>query len=221
MGERGLDPAEIRRRNLIPASEMPRPMGMPYRDGAEMVYDSGDFPGQLEQALEAFGYDELRARQAAWREKGRLVGVGISSYVEGSGFGPYEGAIVRLDQRGNIHVATGAKPHGQGLETTLSQVCADEFGVTPDRVTVTTGDTALIQYGIGTFASRSAVTAGTAVGIAAQRLRTKVLAVAGELLEASPTDLVLTADGVAPRDVGEPSVSFEEIHAAAAPGPTE
>jgi carbon-monoxide dehydrogenase large subunit len=216
--DRGLDPAEIRRRNLIRPDEMPRAMGMPYRDGKEMVYDSGDFPAQLEQALEAFGYDELRAQQAAWRAEGRLVGVGISSYVEGSGFGPFEGAVVRLDQQGNVHVVTGAKPHGQGLETTLAQVCADEFGVPFDRVTVTTGDTALIQYGIGTFASRSAVTAGTAVGVAAGRLRTKVLAVAAELLEASPADLELTTDGVAARDVGH-GVSYEEIHAAAAPGP--
>lgn len=217
--ERGLDPADVRRRNLIPAGEMPRPMGMPYRDGAEMVYDSGDYPAQLEQALEAFGYDELRARQAEWRAEGRYVGVGISSYVEGSGFGPYEGAIVRLDQRGNLHVVTGAKPHGQGLETTLAQVCADEFGLAPDRVTVTSGDTSQIQFGIGTFASRSAVTAGSAVGIAAGRLREKVLAVAGELLEASVDDLELLEDGVASRDVHARAVSFAEIHAAATPGP--
>jgi len=217
--ERGLDPAEVRRRNLIPAEEMPRPMGMPYRDGAEMVYDSGDYPAQLEQALEAIGYDEIRAGQAQWRAEGRLVGVGISSYVEGSGFGPYEGAIVRLDQRGNLHVVTGAKPHGQGLETTLAQVCADEFGLPPDRVTVTAGDTSRIQFGVGTFASRSAVTAGSAVGIAAGRLREKVLAVAGELLEASVDDLEILEDGVGPRDVHAPAVSFGEIHAAAAPGP--
>jgi carbon-monoxide dehydrogenase large subunit len=216
--ERGLDPAEVRRRNLIRPEEMPRRMRMPYRDGAEMVYDGGDYPAQLEQALEAFGYDELRARQAELRAQGRLVGVGISSYVEGSGFGPHEGAIVRLDQRGNAHVVTGAKPHGQGLETTLAQVCADELGLDPDRVTVTAGDTSLIQYGIGTFASRSAVTAGTAVGVASQRLRAKVLAVAGELLEASPDDLELVEEGVAARDVGR-AVSWEEVHAAAAPGP--
>lgn len=217
--ERGLDPAEVRRRNLIPAEEMPRPMGMPYRDGQEMVYDSGDYPAQLEQALEAIDYDELRAEQARWRAEGRLVGVGISSYVEGSGFGPYEGAIVRLDQRGHLHVVTGAKPHGQGLETTLAQVCADEFGLPPERVSVTSGDTSQIQFGVGTFASRSAVTAGSAVGIAAGRLREKVLAVAGELLEASVDDLELVADGVASRDVHERAVSFGEIHAAATPGP--
>ena len=217
--ERGLDPAEVRRRNLIPASELPRGMGMPYRDGAEMVYDTGDYPAQLEQALEAFGYDDFRASQERWRAEGRLVGIGISSYVEGSGFGPHEGAVVRLDQHGNVHVVTGAKPHGQSLETTLAQVCADEFGVHPDRVTVTSGDTSAIQYGVGTFASRSAVTAGSAVGVAAGRLREKVLAVAGELLEANPADLELRADGVAPRDVSERIVSYEEVYAAAAPGP--
>jgi len=216
--ERGLDPADVRRRNVIPGEEMPRPMRMPYRDGAEMVYDSGDYSAQLEQALAAFGYDDLRARQEEWRAEGRFVGVGISSYVEGSGFGPYEGAIVRLDQQGNLHVVTGAKPHGQGLETTLAQMCADEFGLSPDRVTVTSGDTSLIQFGVGTFASRSAVTAGSAVGIASGRLREKVLAVAGELLEASAGDLEIVADGVASRDVPSQSVSFAEIHAAATPG---
>ena len=192
---------------------------MPYRDGSEMVYDSGDYPAQLEQALEAFGYDELRARQADWRAEGRYVGVGISSYVEGSGFGPYEGAIVRLDQRGNVHVVTGAKPHGQGLETTLAQVCADEFGLPPDRITVTSGDTSMLPFGIGTFASRSAVTAGSAVGVASGRLRDKVLTVAGELLEASAADLEIVEDGVASRDVPDQSITFAEIHAAASPGP--
>ena len=213
-----LDPAEVRRRNLIPADEIPRPMGMPYRDGAEMVYDSGDFPAQLEQALEEFGYGEWRERQAAARAEGRRVGIGISSYVEGSGFGPHEGAIVRIDPSGNVRVVTGAKPHGQGLETTLAQVCADELGVDVDRVTVSSGDTASIQYGIGTFASRSAVTAGTAVGIASDRLREKVLAVAGVLLDALPDELEFTGDAVSVR--GEDRrVSIAEVAAAAAPGP--
>jgi len=214
----GLDPALVRRRNLIPPQEIPRPMGMPYRDGAEMVYDSGDFPAQLEQVLEAFGYDEWRRRQAEWLSQGRRLGIGISSYVEGSGFGPHEGAIVRLDPGGRVHVVTGAKPHGQGLETTLAQVCADELGVEVERVTVSSGDTSRIQYGIGTFASRSAVTAGTAVGIAAQRLREKVLAVAGVLLDALPDELELADDGVVVR--GETrGVTFAEVAAAAAPGP--
>ena len=217
--ERRLDPAEVRRRNLIAPEEMPRRMGMPYRDGAEMVYDSGDFPAQLEQALRAFGYDGWRAQQAEWREQGRRVGIGIASYVEGSGSGPYESAKVRLDPAGNVRVVTGAKPHGQGLETTLAQICADELGVDFDRVTVTAGDTSLIAYGVGTFASRSAVTAGSAVGIAAQHLRRKVLAVAGELLETDPEDLDLGDGRVTVRGAPERGVTIAEIAAAAAPGP--
>lgn len=214
----GLDPVDVRRRNLISAEEIPRPMGMPYRDGAEMVYDSGDFPAQLEQALAAFGYDEWRERQAAYDLPGRRLGIGISSYVEGSGFGPHEGALVRLDPGGNVRVVTGAKPHGQGLETTLAQVCADELGVDVDRVWVTSGDTGAIQYGIGTFASRSAVTAGTAVGIASQRLREKVLAVAGALLESDPADIELAGGDVFVRGA-ERSISLAEVALAAAPGP--
>ncbi|HET6549957.1 MAG TPA: xanthine dehydrogenase family protein molybdopterin-binding subunit [Solirubrobacter sp.] len=217
--DRGLDPAEVRRRNLIQTDELPRRMGMPYRDGAEMVYDSGDFTAQFEQALDAFGYDDLRARQAALREQGRHVGIGIASYVEGSGFGPHEGAVIRLDPAGNVHVITGAKPHGQGLETTLAQICADELGIPFDRITVTAGDTSQIAYGIGTFASRSAVTAGGAVGIASQRLRTKVLAIAGELLEASPEDLELGDGRVTVRGAASSFVTIPDIAAAAAPGP--
>ncbi|HZQ65212.1 MAG TPA: xanthine dehydrogenase family protein molybdopterin-binding subunit [Gaiellaceae bacterium] len=214
----GLDPADVRRRNMIPAEEIPRPMGMPYRDGAEMVYDSGDFPAQLEQALEAFDYDGWREQQTLWRAQGRRVGIGISSYVEGSGFGPHEGAVVRLDPAGNVRVVTGAKPHGQGLETTLAQICADELGVDVERVTVASGDTGLIQYGIGTFASRSAVTAGSAVGIAARRLREKVLAVAGVLLDADPDELDLAGDEVVVRGEAR-AVSLAEVAHAAAPGP--
>jgi carbon-monoxide dehydrogenase large subunit len=213
----GLDPADVRRRNLIPAVEIPRPMGMPYRDGAEMVYDSGDFPAQLDQALTAFGYEEWRERQAAYDAPGRKLGIGISSYVEGSGYGPHEGAIVRLDVRGNVRVVTGAKPHGQGLETTLAQICADELGVDVELVTVSSGDTSAIQYGIGTFASRSAVTAGSAVGIASQRLREKVFEVAGVLLDSDPGDLDL-ADGEISARGGE-RVSLAEVAEAAAPGP--
>jgi carbon-monoxide dehydrogenase large subunit len=193
-------------------------MGMPYRDGSEMIYDSGDFPTQLEQALEAFGYDEWRERQAESVARGRRLGIGIASYVEGSGFGPHEGAIVRLDPMGNARVVTGAKPHGQGLETTLAQVCADELGVDVDRVTVTSGDTSAIQYGIGTFASRSAVTAGTAVGIASQRLREKVLAVAAVLLDADPADLEVV-DGEVVVNGDDARVTLAEVAAAAAPGP--
>jgi carbon-monoxide dehydrogenase large subunit len=217
--ERGLDPVEVRRRNLIPAEAMPYPMGIPYRDGVDVVYDRADFPGQLERACELFGYRELRARQAALRAEGRRVGVGVSSYVEGSGYGPHEGAVVRVDATGHVLVVTGAKPHGQGLETTLAQVCADQLGVHPDQVTVRAGDTAMIAHGIGTFASRSAVTAGSAVGLAARAVRAKALEVAAGLLEADPDDLELADGRVFPRGAPGGGVTLAEVAAAAVPGP--
>ncbi len=214
-----LDAVEVRRRNLIPAEAMPYRMGMPYRDGIDITYDGGDYPGQLDRALELFGYKELRERQRELRDQGRRIGVGVSSYVEGSGYGPHEGAIVRVDASGRVTVFTGAKPHGQGLETTLAQVCADQLGVHPDQVTVKAGDTSLIQYGIGTFASRSAVTAGTAVGVAAIEVRRKALAIAAELLEADASDLEL-ADGRAYlKGAPERGRTLAELAAAAAPGP--
>jgi carbon-monoxide dehydrogenase large subunit len=216
--ETGLDPVECRRRNLITPDEMPFDAGMPYRDGVDIVYDRGDFPAQLDQALQMFGYDAFRREQEQARREGRRIGVGVSGYMEGSGFGPYEGAIVRVDSTGHVSVYTGANPHGQGLETTLAQVCADQLGVRPEDVTVRSGDTGLIPYGIGTFASRSAVTAGTAVGTAAGIVREKVLALASELLEAAPGDLDLQ-DGVVTVS-GAPSrrLTLREVAMAAAPG---
>jgi aerobic carbon-monoxide dehydrogenase large subunit len=218
-GELGLDPIDVRRRNLIRPEQMPYPMGIPYRDGVDIVYDAADFPEQLEAALRLFGYEEFRAQQQEARRAGRRLGVGVSSYVEGSGYGPFEGAVVRIDARGHVTVHTGAKPHGQGLETTLAQVCADQLGVPFEDVSVRGGDTATIAHGIGTFASRSAVTAGSAVGIAAQRLRSKVLTVAGEVLETDPSDLELTDGVVVARGAPERRLTLAEVARAARPGP--
>lgn len=217
--ELGLDPIDVRRRNLIRPEQMPYAMGMPYRDGVDIVYDRADFPAQLDEALELFGHEEFRARQEEGRERGRRLGVGVSSYVEGSGYGPHEGAVIRIDGSGHVRVDTGARPHGQGLETTLSQICADQLGVRPEDVTVRGGDTATIVHGIGTFASRSAVTAGSAVGVAAQRLREKVLAVAGEVLETDPSDLELADGRVVARGSPERSLTLGEVAQAAQPGP--
>lgn len=214
-----MDPVEVRRRNLIRLEQMPYSMGMPYRDGVEMVYDRCDYSAQLDEALELFGYEEFRQMQEEARKEGRRLGVGVSSYVEGSGYGPYEGASIRVDQRGHVTVRTGANPHGQSLETTLAQICADQLGVTPDDVTVRAGDTAMIAHGIGTFASRSAVTAGSAVGIASQLLREKVLAIAGEMLETHPSDLDMSEGRITARGVPEKSVTLAEVARAAVPGP--
>ena len=176
-----LDPADVRRVNLIPADAMPFDTGVPYRDGKPSVYDSGDFPAQLEMALEAIGYQEFRARQARLRAEGRHVGIGIAAHMEGTGFGPPESAIVRVDGSGAVTILSGSNNHGQSHETTLAQVCADALGVDIDMISLRDGDTALIRQGGGTFASRTAVTGSMAVARAARKLREKAIEIAARL----------------------------------------
>jgi carbon-monoxide dehydrogenase large subunit len=192
----GLDPADIRRRNYIRADELPWDLGMPYRDGNPLVYDTGDFPAALEAALEAAGYREFRATQPGLRERGIYRGIGISGYVEGTAIGPYESATVKVDLAGRITVATGAVSSGQGHETSFAQVAADVLGVPLDWVTVIGGDTAAVPFGVGTFASRSAVTAGSSIFDAAGQVRAKLVKAAAALLEAAPDDVEI-ADGQA------------------------
>src|SRR5438552_4714761 len=158
-----MDPAEIRRCNYIRADELPYDLRMPYRDGNPLVYDTGDFPAALEGALAAAGYDEFRKEQELLRAAGVYRGIGISGYVEGTAIGPFEGATVKLDLHGRVVVATGAVSSGQGHETSFAQIAADALGVPLDWVTVVGGDTAAVPFGIGTFASRSAVTAGSPI----------------------------------------------------------
>jgi carbon-monoxide dehydrogenase large subunit len=217
----GIDPLELRRRNLVQASEMPYDTGLLYRDGAPLVYDSGDFPAALEAAAEAVDYEGFRRRQASLRQRGVHRGIGFAAYVEGTGIGPYEGAVVRLDAGGRALVCTGAAPQGQGHETTLAQVCAERLGVRPDDVTVVTGDTAFIAQGVGTFASRSAVVAGNAVAAASEQVRRRVLARAARLLEASEADLVAEDGRISVRGAPGRGVSFAEACRGAAPGELE
>src|SRR5213593_2526217 len=184
-----LDPADLRRRNYIRADELPYDFGMPYRDGNPLVYDTGDFPAALEQALAAAGYKEFRSEQGRLRAQGVYRGIGISGYVEGTAIGPFEGATVKLDLHGRVVVATGAVNSGQGHETSFAQVAADALGVPLDWVTVSGGDTAAVPFGIGTFASRSAVTAGNSIADACHQIRTKLARAAATLLEAAPEDV--------------------------------
>src|SRR2546426_9859990 len=184
--ELGMDPAEVRRRNYIRPDELPYDFGMPYRDGNPLVYDTGDFPLALEKALEAAGYRQFRAEQAGLRAQGVYRGVGISGYVEGTAIGPFEGATVKLDLAGRVLVATGAINSGQGHETSFAQIAADALGVPLEWVTVVGGDTAAVPFGVGTFASRSAVTAGSALADACREVRTKLVRAAAVLLEAGP-----------------------------------
>jgi carbon-monoxide dehydrogenase large subunit len=186
-----LDRAEVRRRNLVTAEMMPHTSPLKTRSGAAVTLDSGDFPRCMQMALDAVDYAGFPARQAKARAEGRHLGLGIGNGVKGTGRGPFESGIVRIGRSGRISVYTGAMPMGQGIKTALAQICAEQFNVPPDEVTVMAGDTSIIPYGQGGFASRQTITAGSAVHMAAVAVREKTLAVAAHLLEAGVQDLEL------------------------------
>jgi carbon-monoxide dehydrogenase large subunit len=215
----GLEPAEVRRRNMIRAEEMPYRVGIPYRDGEPIVYDSGDYPAALQKALDAVGgIEAFRQRQQQARAEGRHLGLGIGYYIEGTGVGPFESAFLRVDPTGKIYVSCGAAPQGQGMETIFSQVIADLWKVAPDDVVLSFADTAAIAIGFGTMASRSTVTASAAMHIASGRLRDKVFAIAAHLLECAPADLELREGGVGVVGVPGAQVSLAKVAQAARPG---
>jgi aerobic carbon-monoxide dehydrogenase large subunit len=206
-----LDPAEVRRRNLVPPDRMPYAVGLIARDGSPVTYDSGDYPACQAKALEGAAYADFPARQTRARAEGRAVGIGIANYVEGTGLGPFEGATVRVMPSGKVFLVTGAAPQGQGHRTTLAQICADHLGVRPQDVTVVMADTAAIPMGIGTFASRIAVNAGSSVHVAACAVREKILRLAAHMLEAAEADLELEAGRVVVRGAPGRSVTFGQM----------
>jgi carbon-monoxide dehydrogenase large subunit len=214
-----LDPVEVRLRNMVPPEKIPYAVGLPYRDGMPVVYDSGDYPAALRQAVDALGgLAAFRREQAqAWRQ-GRFLGLGIGCYVEGTGAGPFEGATVRIDPSGAIYVATGACAQGQGHETVFAQVAADAWGVDPDQVTVVVSDTAAIAMGYGTIASRSAVNSSAAIMLASEELRQKVTAIAGHVLECAVEDLQWRDGGVEVLGVPAMRMTLKEVAQAARPG---
>jgi carbon-monoxide dehydrogenase large subunit len=215
----GLEPAELRRRNMIRADEMPYRVGIPYRDGEPIVYDSGDYPGALDKALNAVGgIEKFRQRQSDARCEGRFLGLGIGFYIEGTGVGPFESALVRIDPTGKVFISGGAAPQGQGMETIFAQVAADLWKVTPDDVVVSLADTASIAIGFGTMASRSTVTQSAAMFHASERLREKVFSIAANLLECAPADLELRDGGVGVVGVPATTLSLARIARAAMPG---
>jgi carbon-monoxide dehydrogenase large subunit len=215
----GLETAEVRRRNMILPEEMPYPAGILYRDGEPIVYDSGDYPAGLRQALEAIGgVDAFRRRQREMRAQGLYFGLGIGCYVEGTGVGPFEGATVRIDPSGKVYVSSGACSQGQGMETIFAQVVADTWRVDPEDVVISLADTAGIPAGSGTFASRSTVTLSAAIHHASARLREKAFAIAANLLECAPADLELRDGGVGVVGVPGATVSLARLAHAARPG---
>jgi len=209
--ELDLDRVEVRRRNLIPADAMPYDTRIKTRDGAIMTYDSGDYPAALDSALERAGYAGFETRRAAARAEGRHIGIGVANYVEGTGRGPFESAIVRVKPSGRIVVYTGATDQGQGLKTALAQVCAEQMGTAIEDIDVITGDTGHVSLGLGAFASRQAVTAGSSVHVASMEVRNKALKVAAHMLEAAEEDLEIADGKISVRGVSDMSVSLGDV----------
>ncbi|HYZ30833.1 MAG TPA: molybdopterin cofactor-binding domain-containing protein, partial [Crenalkalicoccus sp.] len=194
----GLDPAEIRLRNLLTPEEMPYDTGrlVPYEPPS--AFDSGDFPQGLRTALEALGYAELKAQAGKPGPDGRRHGIGLACFAESSGAGPSETARVTLCPDGRIEVATGISTSGQGHETVLAQICAESFGgaVPPRDITILHGTASIMPQGFGTYHSRAVVVGGSAILRAAEALRARLLAVAGERLQLRAAELTLREGGV-------------------------
>ncbi len=219
--ELGMDPVEVRRKNF------PQPNEFPFKTATGLFYDSGNYQGALDKALKMADYKKLREQQKAARKEGRLMGIGVSTYVEICALGPssampaggWESATVRVEPTGKVTVLTGASPHGQGEETSFAQIAADELGVGVNDVTVIHGDTAIVQYGIGTFGSRGLAVGGVAVYMAIQKLKDKAGKIAAHVLQcekASFVDGKFCASGSG-GEVREPVVPVGQAPAAALP----
>src|SRR5579859_7781891 len=215
--ELGKDPAEVRRLNFI------QPDQFPYKSAAGAVYDTGNYEVALDRALSMAGYQSLRAEQAQKRAEGKLMGIGLSSYIEICGFGPkgsapiglYESARLRVEQSGTVMLYTGSSPHGQGEETTFAQIVADEFSISPDQVMVIHGDTDSTPEGRGTYGSRTTAVGGSAAYTAAVKLREKMKQIAAHMLEASPSDVTLDDGKFSVAGSPQKSVSFADVAATA------
>ena len=195
--ELGISPVEIRRRNYIPTTAFPYDNEILYQDSAPLVYDSGNYQPALECAAARIGYTHFKeVEQPALRAEGRAVGIGIVSYVEGTGIGPYEGARVAVEADGTVTLATGVGTQGQGHFTVFAQIVADQLGVDVTDVRVVTGDTREMHWGTGTFASRGAVVAGNACHEAALAVREKIARVAAEHFKVPPDEIVLAGGAV-------------------------
>jgi carbon-monoxide dehydrogenase large subunit len=194
--ELGLDPAELRRRNFIPAN------AFPYQTPVALQYDSGDYQTTLQMASEAAGYAGFEARRQEAARRGKLRGIGIATYIEACGIAPsavvgslgaraglFESAAVRVHPTGSVSVLTGSHSHGQGHETTFAQLVSDQLGIPTEQIEIVHGDTAKIPYGMGTYGSRSLAVGGTAIVKAMDKVIAKGRKIAAHLLEASEADI--------------------------------
>ena len=202
-----LDPAEVRRKNMIP------PASFPYRTPTGQLYDSGEYDRALTKALQIAGYPALRAEQAQRRaHPGQpLLGIGMACYVEMCGFGPFESAQIKVEPSGTVTVVTGISPHGQGQETTFAQIVADQLGADYDQIIVIHGDTARTPMGVGTMGSRALAVGGEALMRAAAKVREKAIQVAALMLEAAVQDIVLADGRYQVRGVPDRSLNLRQI----------
>ncbi len=215
--ELGMDPADVRLVNFVKSD------AFPYKASAGPVYDTGNYAIALEKAMELIDYKSLRAQQKQSRTDGKLLGIGVSSYVEICGLGPkgvlpdggFEGARMRIEQTGTVHVYTGISPHGQGQETSFAQLVGDEFGIPMENVIILHGDTESTPEGRGTYGSRGTSVGGSAVLNAALRLKEKMKQIAAHMLEASPEDVNLEGGEFSVAGSPQKSVTFNAVAAAA------
>ncbi len=215
--ELNMDRAEVRSRNFISPDEFPWDVGLVYQDGGPTKYDSGNYQAGLDKLKALLDYDNFPAMQAEARKQGCYLGIGIGCYVEGTGIGPYEGAQVRVESDGRVFAATGVTTQGQAHFTTFAQIVADQLGVNPRDVLVTTGDTQAFNWGVGTYASRAATIAGSAMHLAAVKVREKAKRVAADLFEASPDDIELANGKVFVKDAPHRALTLGQVAISANP----
>jgi carbon-monoxide dehydrogenase large subunit len=201
-----LDSAEVRRRNFVRKQDFPYETGLIRSNGLPVFYDSGDYHGLLEKAMALADFEGFSARQKAARDEGRFIGIGISSCIEDTGVGPYEGVTVRVDTLGKVHAISGAASQGQGHKTVIAQIVADELDIAIEDVRVEIGDTAKFPQGVGTVGSRVGVNIGTASYAAAREVRQKALRLAASLLDADLENLEIQ-DGIV-RDTGDRNINI-------------
>ncbi len=206
-----LDRAEVRRRNFIKPEQMPYEVGLIFRDGKPLVYDSGDYPKGQQTALVFAEYESFPTRRLAARAEGRYVGIGFANYVEGTGLGPFEGVTVRVSPSGKVAVASGATNQGQGTRTTLSQIVAEQVGCRLEDIVMTLGDTGAIAQGVGAFASRQAVNAGCSALLAGQAVRAQIVALAALVLGVKESDIDLDDSHAIASGGNRPSVPFGDL----------
>jgi carbon-monoxide dehydrogenase large subunit len=223
--ELGMDPVDVRLKNF------PQPDEFPFKTQTGLFYDSGNYQAALDKAMKMADYAKLREEQKKARKEGRLMGIGVSTYVEICALGPssampaggWESATVRIEPTGKVTILTGASPHGQGEETSFAQIAADELGVSVDDSTVIHGDTAIVQYGIGTFGSRGLAVGGVAVYMALQKLKAKAAKIAAHMLQCEEATFIngkfCASGGKSGGEVSAPVVPVAEAPGGALPEP--